>query len=170
MDETDQSNVETYVPKAVINQAQKVKEKMDQSVARFERRNRVTNVTIILMVSVAGLYELTEFLLDLIPFVGWIFSGLVGIFAWLTFYTWTSIKGWRMADTLAKFFISKILPALGMIPLLNIGPELIVSVLLTILIVKSEDYIYNKTKGRADAETIVEGVQFFNLLRDVYKE
>ncbi len=155
---------ENYSP--VIERAQKVRAQMAESVARFERRNRVTITTVILMLSVAGFYDLLQFILDWIPFVGWILSFFVGIFAWLTFYTWTSIKGWGFSDT-AKKWIVWLLQGLSIIPVLNFGPEIMAGVLLTILIVKSDDFVYNRTKGRVDAEIIKEGIAFFNLFREV---
>ena len=163
---------EEAAPALIINPAikqkfQEVTKKVAESASRFETRNRVTKTTIVLMLSVAGLYDLLEFLLDLIPFVGWILASFVGVYAWLTFYVWTSIKGWGKTDTIKKWIVQYGLPALGIIPIADIGPELLVSVFLTIAIVKSDDFIYNKTKGRLDIENIRQGLAFFNIFRDV---
>jgi len=145
----------------------KIGKKVNESVARFEKRNRVTTTTIILMLGVAISYYLIQFVLNLIPFIGWIFSSFIGIYSWLTFYTWTSIKGWGMSDSIKKFIVSKILPAIGCVGLFNFGPEITLGVVFTLLIVKSEDFIYNTTKGRMDKEVIKEGVAFFNLFRKI---
>lgn len=138
---------------------------MAESAARFERRNRVTKMTIILMVSVALFYDLVQFGLDLIPLIGWVLSSFVGIASWITFYIWTSIKGWGMSDTIKKWFVSKVLPAIGCLGLMNIGPEITAGVIFTILIIKSEDTLYNKTKGRVDFQTLEEGAKFLNHLK-----
>jgi hypothetical protein len=143
----------------------KVGRLMKDSAARFEKRNRVTEITIVLMIMVALFYDLLQFLLDLIPFVGWILSGLIGIFSWLTFYTWTSIKGWGMSDSIKKIIVSKILPAIGCVGVLNIGPEITAGVIFTILIVKGEDVLYNKSKGRLDKEVLIEGSKTLNYLK-----
>ncbi|GEM_PF-2548805 len=143
-----------------------VRSKIVEASDRFEKRNRVTTTTIILMLSVAGFYDLLQFGLDWIPVLGWILSSFVGIYAWLTFYVWTSIKGWGFTDTVKKWGVYG-LQVLGVLPLLNFGPEITMGVFLTLLIVKSDDFIYNQTKGQVDVENIKQGLQFFNLLRDV---
>ena len=152
---------------AIQNKFNEVRGKMARAAESFEKRNRVTTTTIILMLSVAGFYDLLQFGLDFIPFVGWILSSFVGIFSWLTFYTWTSIKGWGFADTLKKL-LAQLLMFLGILPILNFGPEITMGVLLTILVVKSEDFVYNVTKGNIDAEIVKQGIEFFNVFRDVY--
>ena len=121
------------------------------------------------MLVVAGFYDLLQFGANFIPFVGWILSSFVGVWSWLTFYTWTSYLGWGYADSIRKWIVKAVLPALGVLPIANWGPEIIVGVFLSIAIVKSDDFIYNKTKGRVDANVIKEGMKFFNVFRDVYK-
>jgi hypothetical protein len=142
-----------------------VRAKMAESEAKFEKRNRVTTTTIILMVSVAGFYDLVQGWLDLVPLIGWILSSFVGIASWLTFYIWTSTKGWGMSDTAKKFIASKVLPAIGCIGLLNIGPEITAGVIFTLMIVKAEDTLYNTTGGRVDTQVLEEGVGFLNYLK-----
>lgn len=133
----------------------------------FERRNRVTDVTIILMLATAGFYDLLQFGLNFIPLLGNILAGLVGVFSWLTFYVWGSIKGWGFTDTVKKIVVRVVLPFLGLIPVFNWGPEITIGVALTILIIKSDDFVYNKTKGKVDTEKIIQGLQFFKLFREV---
>src|SRR3989338_2693099 len=146
---TTSSNVVGDIQKHDIGKAVgEIKRKVNEANSRFEKRNRVTTITIVLMVSVSLFYDLIEAGLDLIPFVGWILSGFVGIFAWLTFYTWTSIKGWGMSDTVKKFLVSKVLPFIGIIPVINIVPEITTGVILTLIFIRAEDTLYNKTKGR----------------------
>ena len=160
--------IKQEIPLPLQKKFNDVKQKVDEAVKNFERRNRVSTTTVILMLSVAGFYDLLQLGLNFIPFIGWIFSGLVGIWSWLTFYVWTSIKGWGFADTLKKWVVSFGLPFLGIVPIANWGPEITIGVFLSIAIVKSDDYLYNKTKGRIDAETIKEGLSFLNVFRNVY--
>lgn len=172
------------MPYKVMAEAKKVKKMMDESAARFERRNRVTFTTIFLMLSVAGLFDLAQAGIEIyVPFVGLILSFILGIYSWLTFYVWTSIKGWNMGDTVIKGVVSWVaksekvmkfcakylFPFVALVPIVNALPETFFGVLFTILIIKSEDFIYNKTKGNIDENVIVEGAQFFNLLRNVYE-
>ncbi len=157
-----------------------VQSKFAQSAEGFKRRNRVTIETIFLMLLVALFYDITRSGLDLIPFIGWLLSPFVGLYSWLTFYVWTSMKGWGGSQTVQKgvvnvlqnkkflIWAAKWLPVLGVIPILNFGPDTTASVILSILVVKSDDFIYNKTKGKLDVENINEGLAFFNLFRDVY--
>lgn len=143
-----------------------IKKKVGQTIEKFETRNRVSNTDIFLMLSVAGFFDLGQFALDWVPLFGWILSGLVGIFSWLTFYTWTSVKGWGFTDTLKKWLVY-FLQALSVVPVFNAGLEIMAGTLLTILIVKSDDFIYNKTQGRVDLENIKQGMAFFKLFRNV---
>ena len=147
----------------IQNRFSKVGKMMQDSKARFEKRNRVTKTTIVLMVALS--YDTAQFFLNWLPFLGTILASLVGIYAWLTFYVWTSIKGWGMSDSINKFIVSKVLPFIGCIGVLNVGPEITAGVVFTILIVKSEDFIYNKTKGRLDEAVIIEGSKTLKYLK-----
>lgn len=168
MEDNYQNYVKQNIPSPILNQAKKIKSRINESASRFERRNRVTTITMVLMLSLAGFYDLLQFTWNFVPFIGWIISSYIGICAWLTFYMWTTIKGWGMSDTVKKFIVSKILPAIGCIGILNIGPEITAGVVFTILFIKSEDFVYNKSKGKIDEQTIKEGLKFFNVFRDVY--
>lgn len=181
----DDINVDGIVRKfedpRIQSQIFSIKKKVESASKNFERRNRVTDTTIFLMLFVSLLYDSFQFGLNFIPFVGWILSFLVGIYAWLTFYVWTSVKGWHFADTVVKsglkgfaYFLSKnkwiiryVLPVIALIPIVNSIPEVTAGTILTLLIVKSEDYAYNKSQGRIDEETIKQGIEFFNLFRNV---
>lgn len=163
----EQVNQDTAPSERIQRQFNKIRNRVEESATNFEQRNRVTITTILLMVLTAIFYDVVEAGLDFIPFLGWILSGFVGIFAWLTFYVWTSIEGWGMSDTVKKFVVSRAIPLIGVIPIFNALPEITLSVIFSILIVKSDDFIYNRTKGRVDIETVKQGLQFFNLFRDV---
>ncbi|MEQ1500085.1 MAG: hypothetical protein ABL917_01780 [Parcubacteria group bacterium] len=178
MDKEEIRQIETFVPNKVVKQAYKVSAALNKSVKRFERRNRVNTGTIILMLCVAGFYDFLQFLFNFIIIDLGLLSFLVGVFSYLTFYTWNSWNGWNMGDTAIKgglnylsktdMFAKYILPIIGLIPWLNELPEITLGVFLTILIVKSDDYVYNITKGRTDERVIKEGIEFFNILRDTY--
>lgn len=169
---------EGLIPQRILDQAQKIKKKIDESSANFERRNQATITTVVLMLSTAFFYDL----LQAIPFVGWLISPFVGIYAWLTFYVWTSSLGWGKTDTAVKYglswiakfkpvaqFLAKyVFPFLELIPGLSSVPAITLGVFFSIAIIKSDDFIYNHTKGKVDAEILTEGVEFFNVFRNVY--
>ncbi len=121
---------------------------------QFQKRNRLDPTSVTLMVSVAILYDICQVGLNFIPVVGWILSSLLGIFAWLTFYIWTSIKGWGLSDTVKKWFVQIGLRSLDVIPVGNALPLSTVSVLLQISFLKAEDTLYNKTHGKVDVEQL----------------
>ncbi len=168
IEQTLSETVKELIPESAQQQLNKVRQKIQNSAEHFERRNRVSEITIILMLAVASFYDGAQFLLNYIPFVGTAFASFVGIWAWLTFYTWTSIKGWGSTDTLKKWIVTYAIPFIGIAPIANWGPEITIGVFLSIAIVKSDDFVYNKTKGRVDGEIIKEGLKFFNVFRDVY--
>ena len=125
-----------------------------------KKRNRVHSKDFFLMILVAGMFDVVQFFLSLIPFIGWFLSAALGGAAWYTFYRWTSNKGWGLADTgkqkaLMKALI-KFFPAVEIIPLANALPLWTVRVLLQISLLKAEDTLYNVTGGRADFEKIEE--------------
>ena len=140
---------------SVVNEAQK----------RAEKRNRVTASTTYLMVGTALFFDALQFILNFIPFVGWILSFIVGIFAWLTFYTWTSIKGWGWSDTLKKIAINWGIPLFEIFPVLNDLPLWTVRVAIQISIIKAEDALYNRTQGKIDIQNIVHFANKYGALR-----
>ena len=134
-----------------------------------KERHRVTSTSAGLMIGTAIFIDFLQALLSLIPFVGWILSALISIFAWPTFYVWTSIKGWGMSDTVAfKGLIKKltpwiarwIAPLIELIPIVNIVPTWTVSVSLQLAFLKAEEALYDATKGRADWEKIERYVNY----------
>ena len=86
---------------------------------------------------------------------------MISIFAWLTFYVWTSIKGWGLSDTLKQIIVNWALPFIEIIPILNTLPTWTLKVVLSYSFLKAEDTLYNVSGGKADAEKLE------NLLRKV---
>ena len=58
-----------------------------------------------------------------------------------------------------------VLPFIGCVPLLNIGPEITAGIIFTIIFIKAEDTLYNKTKGNVDFQILEEGAGFLNYLK-----
>ena len=121
---------------------------------KFEKRNRAHTTTFVLMLSVAIFFDTLQAIFLLIPFLGWIFSSLISIFAWLTFYVWTSIKGWGLSDTLKQIIVNWALPFIEIIPILNTLPTWTLKVVLSYSFLKAEDTLYNVSGGKADAEKL----------------
>ncbi len=128
---------------------------------KFEKRNRAHPTTFVLMLGVAIFFDALQALFLLIPFLGWILSSVISIFAWLTFYTWTSIKGWGLSDTLKQILVNWALPLIEIVPILNTFPTWTLKVILSYSFLKAEDALYNVSGGKADAEKLE------NLLRKV---
>ncbi len=105
------------------------------------------------MLGTALFFDALQAILAFIPYVGWIIAWLVGIFAWLTFYVWTSIKGWGLSDTVKRIVVQWALPLAELTPL-GIFPIWTARVILQLSFLKAEDVLYNSTKGKADVEKI----------------
>lgn len=181
-----------------------------KKVEKAERRNRVDTQTAVAMVIVALFFDILQALVELgtaalveipvidsLTFLGVIIGFFISIFAWLTFYVWTSIKGWGMSDTAKKFVAGKIkvggkgfdlkkvlikfvTPLVEMIPYLNIVPTWTISILVQMSVLKAEDALYNSTHGELDADTLADyfsetgGLpdtkRIINLTKDKYAE
>jgi hypothetical protein len=121
---------------------------------KAEKRNRAHTSTFVLMLATAIFYDVLQVYLSLIPFVGWILSAIVGLFAWLTFYVWTSLKGWGLSDTVKQVIVNWAIPFIEIVPLLNLLPTWTLKVVISYFFLKSEDLLYNVTGGKADAEKL----------------
>ena len=121
---------------------------------RLEKRNRVKPHDYGLMIGVALFFDALQALFSLIPFLGWGLSVLIAVFAWLTFYVWTSIKGWGLSDTIKQFIIQYLIPFVELIPILNVLPTWTLRVVLQLSFLKAEDVVYNTSKGKVDIEKI----------------
>jgi hypothetical protein len=126
----------------------------------FQKRNQLEGGSIFLMIGVAMFFDAIQIGLTFIPFIGWILSSLLNIFAWLTFYVWTSIKGWGLADTAKSTLIkwakkSKwLVPLIEIFPIVNAVPAWTFSALLQLAILKADDAAYNASRGRIDMKVV----------------
>src|SRR5688572_20772735 len=91
-----------------------------------EKRNRVKESDFILMMGTALFFDTLQALLSAIPIIGWVLSSLVSVFAWLTFYVWSSAKGWGVSDSvkqlITKTAIQYALPLFEIVPGANVLP------------------------------------------------
>lgn len=130
----------------------------EDSAKRLDKRNRAHFETFIAMLVVAILFDVVQDALGSIDFVlpglGWLIDCMISIFAWLTFYVWTSMKGWGLSDTLKQMLVNWGLPVIEFIPLLNLLPAWTLKIVLTYSFLKAEDILYNATKGKLDAEKV----------------
>ena len=124
------------------------------SLPQPEKRKRVDAISAGLMVLTALIYDGIQFALDFIPIVGWILSSLVGVFAWLTFFTWTSIKGWKISSVQNQFVNDIVLPFIDLIPIINALPMQTIKIVRLILLIKAEDTLFNATHGKLDIEKV----------------
>lgn len=133
---------------------------------KFERRNRVHIKDVILMVMTAVFYDTLQAIFGWIPYVGWIMAGLIGMYAWLTFWIWTSMKGWGVSDTVKqvifspqntkKFIVKWLMPLIELVPIINIVPIWTARTIIQLAFLKAEDALYNSTGGKVDAENLIE--------------
>ncbi|HEY4490218.1 MAG TPA: hypothetical protein VJC12_03120 [Candidatus Paceibacterota bacterium] len=150
----EQETIGTTVP-SITSEFSKDSKIVNESAQRSEKRNRVTLTTTYLMFGTALFFDSLQFVFSFVPFLGWILSGIVGIFAWLTFYTWTSIKGWGWSDTVKKIAINWALPLVEVFPIINGLPLWTLRVAIQIAIIKAEDVLYNSTQGKVDVKNIL---------------
>lgn len=120
-----------------------------------EKRNRVNPVDAILMLIVAAGFDFLQGWLEVIPYIGWILSATLSFVAWISFYLWTSIKGWGLSDTVKKIIVMWAIPVLEFVPLLHLLPGWTLNVLLNISFLKAEDVLYNTTHGKVDVEKML---------------
>jgi hypothetical protein len=156
---TEQTKVQQQSAPVSINNLEEKNKKASAAAKRMAKRGKVTFRGAALMIAVAILFDLTRFGLDCIPVVGWILSPIVGLYGWLTFYVWTSMKGWGLSDTAKNYIFKKILiyvglPITELIPIVNALPVCTAGVLLQIIFLKAEDALYYGTKGKVDAEEV----------------
>lgn len=92
---------------------------------------KISNTVAFIMVSVAIFFDVSVFLINLIPIAGQIIGSIIGIFAYLIFIFWYLMLGMRL---LTRKRVSTIGGGLliSIIPILNMLPDITLSVLLTI--------------------------------------
>lgn len=124
----------------------------------IEKRQRISSIQGIFMLAVAGIIDGVQFLLNFIPFVGWIATSLISVFAWLTFFTWFKLNGVGFLS--GKTTVLKIASIFGVsileiFPIINDFPAWIVYIVIMIFIVKAEDTIFNKTGKNIEIRKIL---------------
>lgn len=82
---------------------------------------RIGMVTAILMLCVALLYDGGQFIFNFIPVAGNLFTIIIDVFAWLTFFVWFKIKGVNFASpkrlmTLCGAGLLELVPVLNDLP------------------------------------------------------
>lgn len=92
--------------------------------------SKIANTTFMLMLATAGFYDL----LSIIPVVNW----FVAIFAWMTFGLWFAISGVGFINP-KKLAVWATSALIGIIPALSAVPELTAAIILTVLIVRTEE-------------------------------
>lgn len=92
----------------------------------------LNNITIVFMVSVALFYDAVQGIINLIPILGQILSGLISMFAFLTFYLWFKLKGLNFVTPKRAAYLGGGL-LIELIPILNILPAWTLAVTLLAL-------------------------------------
>lgn len=107
----------------------------------------IGTATGVMMVSVAALFDLVQFFLNWIPFLGWILTSLLGVVAWLTFLLWFKMHGVDFvkpsrALTLGGGFL------IELIPIVNDLPAWTVAVLILIASTRTKAHLGPQTSKR----------------------
>lgn len=110
-------------------------------------RRRIPNTTAILMISVALLFDLIQFILTAL-FIGMILNPvIVTPLAWFTFFLWYKFRGVNITDKVSRFATMTVTPLIEFIPMINALPAWTLGVFIMISIVKAEDIAYNKAEA-----------------------
>lgn len=122
-----------------------------------QKKNRIGNLTAILMTTIALIFDVLQAISNLavfIPFVGLIIAVVVSwfitILASIFFFAWYSVQGitlferhgFRIILLLLSTFIIEIIPFLNIIPAWTAGT------IITILLVRHSDKRYNEEKEK----------------------
>ena len=102
------------------------------------RPQRINNITAGFMIAVAIVFDL----ISIIPFI----NILVDIVAWLVFGFWFALLGVGFINP-RRFAVMATSFIVGAIPVVSTLPELTVAIIVTILMVKSEDKLGIKLPG-----------------------
>lgn len=92
---------------------------------------QISSAWAFIMIGVALCFDGVVFFINFIPFIGQIISIGIGFIAYLTFWLWFTLKGVRMmtpkrAAAMGTGFL------VSLIPILNMLPEITISVVITI--------------------------------------
>ena len=109
-----------------------------------EKRDRIPNHTAALMVALAFVYDPIQGSFIVAPIAGWLLGSVISLFSFLHYYLWFKFQEVELSDSVKKWATFFFLRALDMIPLFGqIFPGIVLSTILTIIMVKAEDALYN---------------------------
>lgn len=140
-------------------------------------RQRISKITGILMITVAMIFDLIQFGLTFIPFVGWLLSACLTFIAYVIFWTWNNRLGISFSGTMKKALtagnqamLKWAVVLLEVIPGLDgLIPGITVNTVSTILLVRAEDAVYNATHGKIDTKKITTLAEKYNPKRNFVK-
>jgi hypothetical protein len=118
-----------------------------------EKRKRIGGMQGIIMFGVALTIDGVQFLINLIPVIGWIIVSILSVGVALMFYTWFKLNGVsfiRGKAALLRVATISIGTIIEIFPVFNSLPAWTAAVTVTLIIVKLEDEMYNvknKLKG-----------------------
>jgi len=123
------------------------------------KRNRISFITAVFMITAAVLIDLIQLILGFIPVIGWLISSLISICAWLLFYTWNKLNGSQVSNKQKRMLVNTVMPLIDTIPLIgDFLPTWTVDVFSNIAWVRAEDALYNNSALRK----VVQAKQKFN--------
>ena len=118
-----------------------------------EKRIRIGGMQGMLMIGVALTIDGVQFLINLIPIVGWIMVSILSVGVVLMFYTWfklNEVSFIRGKAALLRVATISTATIAEIFPIFNSLPAWTAAVIVTLIIVKLEDEMYNvknKLKG-----------------------
>ncbi|OHA09166.1 MAG: hypothetical protein A3B37_01330 [Candidatus Sungbacteria bacterium RIFCSPLOWO2_01_FULL_59_16] len=131
-------------------------EDVDTPLAPKEKRGpRIGPAVAGFMVFVSLFFDGGQFILGLIPVIGIVFTFVLSIFAWLTFFVWFHAKGMSYGASLKgglssagknPMVINTAMLLIGMIPFVNMLPERTAGIVL-VIIFEYADYMTKKSGG-----------------------
>ena len=100
-------------------------------------KHKISNVSAVLMISVALFFDIIIALINLIPVAGQIISMVIGAVAYAIFFLWFAMKGVRLM-TPKKIAAMGTGLLISIIPIINVLPAVTASVILTIIFDRKE--------------------------------
>lgn len=121
----------TEAVRRIRTQQRKVR-KLKESLEASGDQKKLTKIVIFLMVSLAIVFDLINFLINFIPIIGQIISIFVSIVGYSIFIIWFMLKGIKLT-TKKRAASMGIGCIIELLPLVNMLPAMTASVVLTIL-------------------------------------
>ncbi|MDO8510421.1 MAG: hypothetical protein Q7S15_02245 [bacterium] len=97
----------------------------------------ISDITAAFMVGTALVYDGVQFLLTFIPVLGWLISSIIGLWAWMHFFTWFKIRGVSFGSSKRTLTMGGSLVA-EVLPILNALPAWTFAVVMILISVKGE--------------------------------